>query len=280
MQQYKDLVKDVLENGIDSDDRTGTGTKSVFGRQIRFDLQKGFPLVTLKKTYWKGVVIELLWMLSGSSNISFLQKHDVHIWDEWANGDGDLGPVYGAQWRSWAEVDYHEVTNHIDQLYELIKNIKYNPNSRRHILTAWNVGQIGNMALPPCHMMCQFYVRNGKLSCQLYQRSADLFLGVPFNIASYALLTHLIAAECGLEVGEFIHTFGDAHIYNNHIDQVKEMLKREPKELPQLEIEAEAGLFALSDQEILDSLSWEDIQEAIQLKNYNPHPTIKGKVSV
>ena len=254
MQQYKDLVRDVLENGIDSEDRTGTGTKSVFGRQIRFDLQQGFPLVTTKKTFWKGIVVELLWLMRGETNIKFLTDRGVHIWDEWADENGDLGPVYGQQWRNWKgniigaypefthrthdkmcgniEIEYDKV----DQLTNVIKRIKEKPDCRRLIVSAWNASMIKDMKLPPCHTLFQFYVRDGKLSCQLYQRSADLFLGVPFNIASYALLTHLIANECDLEVGEFVHTFGDLHIYNNHISQCEELLEREPKELPELKL--------------------------------------------
>lgn len=288
MQQYKDLIKDVLENGIDSDDRTGTGTKSVFGRQVRFDLSKGFPLVTLKRTYWKGVVIELLWLLRGETNIAFLKKHGITIWDEWADKNGDLGPVYGQQWRNWKkhttvseghpEFEFTYQTR-IDQISELIERIKTKPNDRRLIVNAWNVAEIPSMKLPPCHCFFQFYVRNGKLSCQLYQRSADLFLGVPFNIASYALLTHLIAEECGLEVGEFVHTFGDLHLYNNHLDQAREVLTREPKELPTLETEIGHDLLHFIDNVVQDYY-WEDIQKLIELKNYNPHPAIKGDVSV
>ena len=275
MQQYKDLIQDVLENGIDSDDRTGTGTKSVFGRQVRFDLSKGFPLVTVKKTYWKGIVIELLWLLRGETNIAFLKKHGVTIWDEWADENGDLGPVYGQQWRDWE----NPFMPGIDQIKDVIQRIKTKPYDRRLIVNAWKVDAIPYMKLPPCHCFFQFYVRNGKLSCQLYQRSADLFLGVPFNIASYALLTHLIAEECGLEVGEFVHTFGDLHLYNNHLDQAREVLKREPLPLPTLETEIGHDLLHFVDN-IVQDYSWEDIQKLIQLKNYKSHPAIKADVSV
>ena len=276
MQQYKDLIQDVLDNGIDSDDRTGTGTKSVFGRQVRFDLQKGFPLVTLKKTYWKGVLIELLWLLQGETNIAFLKKHGVTIWDEWADENGDLGPVYGQQWRAWEDVFMPP----IDQIKNVIERIKTKPNDRRLIVSAWKVDEIPYMKLPPCHCFFQFYVRNGKLSCQLYQRSADLFLGVPFNIASYALLTHLIANECGLEVGEFIHTFGDLHLYNNHLDQAREVLTREPKDPPSVKVIIPKGaLLGFVDNDV-KHMSWEEIQTQIQLSGYVSHPAIKADVSV
>jgi len=293
MKQYKELVQDILDNGIDSDDRTGTGTKSVFGRQIRFDLSKGFPLVTLKKTYWKGVVIELLWLMRGETNIAFLKKHGVSIWDEWADKNGDLGPVYGQQWRRWVtsrdsgygcdqESDFYGVATEetVDQIAEIITRIKTKPNDRRLIVSAWNVAEIPNMKLPPCHCFFQFYVRNGKLSCQLYQRSADLFLGVPFNIASYALLTHLIAKECGLEVGEFIHTFGDLHLYNNHLDQAKEVLSREPKELASINIKIPSGALMRYIDHTIPELTWEDIKYNIELTGYESHPAIKADVSV
>lgn len=287
MQQYKDLVQDILENGIDSTDRTGTGTKSVFGRQLRFDLSKGFPLVTLKKTFWKGILVELLWLMRGETNIKFLTDRGVHIWNEWADKSGNLGPVYGEQWRKWATqytTDHHLYvegrTVTVDQLTEVIERIKVKPDCRRLIVSAWNAGEIQNMKLPPCHAFFQFYVREGKLSCQLYQRSADTFLGVPFNIASYALLTHLVANECGLKVGEFIHTFGDAHIYNNHIEQCKEMLKREPKELPQLNIHMEKDCLMSFVDDISPTLSWEEISEIIELTGYDSHPALKGEVSV
>lgn len=274
MKQYKDLVKDVLENGLPSDDRTGTGTLSCFGRQMRFDLSKEFPLVTLKRTYWKGVVVELLWLMRGETNIKFLTDRGVHIWDEWADENGDLGNVYGKQWRDWKMSDGRS----IDQLKNVINDIKTKPNCRRLMVSAWNVGELTNMALPPCHTLFQFYVRDGKLSCQLYQRSADLFLGVPFNIASYSLLTHLIAHDAGLEVGEFVHTFGDVHIYNNHIPQAKEMMDREVKSLPNLDINIDTDLMTFVDE--VSSLTWEEITAKIKLNNYNPHPTIKGAVSV
>lgn len=292
MQQYKDLVQDILDNGYDSGDRTGTGTKSVFGRQLRFDLQEGFPLLNIKKTYWKGVLVELLWLMRGETNVKFLQDRNVKIWDEWADENGDLGPVYGQQWRDWQtpgpicmsehmgqKVDYRS-TKSIDQLTNVIERIKTNPNCRRLIVSAWNAGMISEMALPPCHSLFQFYVRGGKLSCQLYQRSADLFLGVPFNIASYACLTHLIANECGLEVGDFVHTFGDVHIYNNHIDQCKEMLTRETLELPELEVRVPKGtLMDFVDNQV-HKMSWQDIDYMIKLKNYKSHSAIKGEVSV
>jgi len=286
MQQYKDLVKDVIAHGVESEDRTGTGTRSVFGRQVRFDLSKGFPLVTTKKTFWKGVVIELLWFMRGETNVKFLVDRGIHIWDQWIDKNGDLGPIYGKNWRDWeksgyATPSYNEfTTHHIDQLTNVIEQIKTNPGSRRLIVSAWNVGEIDEMALPPCHMMFQFYVRNNKLSCQLYQRSADLFLGVPFNIASYALLTHLIANECGLEVGEFIHTFGDLHLYNNHLDQAIELLNREPKELPQLDINLTQGKLMTFVDYDCDTVTWDNIQKFICLNNYKSHPTLKGKVSV
>lgn len=279
MQQYKELIQDILDNGIDSDDRTGIGTKSLFGRQIRFDLSKGFPLVTLKKTYWKGIVIELLWLLHGDANIAFLKKHGVNIWDEWADENGDLGPIYGQQWRSWRDEDQDKL-EFIDQIKNVIHRIKDNPNDRRLIVSAWNVAEIPVMKLPPCHCFFQFYVRNGKLSCQLYQRSADIFLGVPFNIASYALLTHLIAHACKLEVGEFVHTFGDVHLYNNHLNQAKEMLKRDPKGLAKLVVKISHGAVMDYIDHTVPRLTWSDIQLNIQLSEYNPHPTIKADVAI
>lgn len=271
MKQYHDLLSHILEYGVEKNDRTGTGTLSVFGYQMRFDLQKGFPLLTTKRVYWHGVVEELLWFLRGETNIKSLVEKNVHIWDAWANDKGNLGPVYGAQWRGWkaysGELGYIQHT-HIDQIAQVIQQIKANPDSRRLIVNAWNVGEVDKMALPPCHMFFQFYVANGKLSCQLYQRSADVFLGVPFNIASYALLTHMIAQVCDLGVGEFIHTLGDAHIYRSHFDQVNEQLKREPFPLPRLVLNS-----IIKD---IDSFTSEDIK----LENYQHHPAIKAPVSI
>ena len=278
MQQYKNLVADILENGISSDDRTGTGTLSVFGRQMRFDLSEGFPLVTVKKTFWKGVLIELLWLMRGETNINFLTDRGVHIWDEWADENGNLGPVYGEQWRRWSVSAMGK--GHVDQLYEVIKRIKEKPDCRRLIVNAWNAAMIPNMALPPCHTMFQFYVRNEKLSCQLYQRSADLFLGVPFNIASYAALTHLIANDAGLEVGDFVHTFGDVHIYKNHIDQCKILLEREPLPLPKLEVSLERDDLMFFIDKQCHKMSWDKIQKTIKLTGYKSHGTLKGEVSV
>ena len=263
MNQYLKMCEHILENGTDKEDRTGTGTRSVFGYQMRFDLQKGFPLMTTKKVYWKGVAHELLWFLKGDTNIKYLNDNDVHIWDEWADENGDLGNVYGHQWRSW---EGREGT--IDQISEVIEQIKENPYSRRLIVNAWNVGDLDKMALPPCHLLFQFYVAEGKLSCQLYQRSCDTFLGVPFNIASYSLLTHMIAHVVGLEVGEFVWTGGDVHIYHNHFDQIKEQLSREPRPLPQIKINKET--------DNIFEIDFEDIE----LIGYDPHPTIKGEVSV
>lgn len=272
MKQYKDLVMHILENGHVKEDRTGVGTISTFGYQMRFNLAEGFPMVTLKNTYWKGVVHELLWFLSGNTNIKYLVDNNVHIWDEWADKEGNLGPVYGAQWRSWATTKVNnegELENTvIDQISQLIEQIKTNPNSRRLIVNAWNVGVLDQMALPPCHMFFQFYVSDGKLSCQLYQRSADTFLGVPFNIASYSLLIHMIAHVCNLEPGEFIHTIGDAHLYLNHMDQVKEMLSREPKKLPKLKINREV------------SSVFDFKLEDFSLIGYEPNPSIKAPVAV
>ena len=274
MKQYLDLVKHVLENGNEKSDRTGTGTKSVFGHQMRFDLSEGFPMVTTKKLHLKSIIYELLWFLRGDTNIKYLQENGVKIWDEWADSNGDLGPVYGQQWRNWND-------NEIDQIVSVINSLKNNPDSRRMLVSAWNPGvlpdtkksfeenvQNGKAALPPCHALFQFYVHNQKLSCQLYQRSADIFLGVPFNIASYALLTEMMAHVCNLKCGEFVHTFGDAHIYNNHIEQVQLQLKREPKPLPKLKFKRKVDNifdFKFDDFEIL---------------NYDPHPHIKGKVAV
>ena len=264
MKQYLDLLKDVKTNGIKKSDRTGTGTISVFGRQIRFDLTDGFPCITTKKLHLKSIIHELLWFLQGDTNIKYLKDNGVRIWDEWADENGDLGHVYGYQWRSWPTPDEKS----IDQIAQLIDSLKNKPDSRRHIVSAWNVADIETMALPPCHSLFQFYVANNKLSCQLYQRSADLFLGVPFNIASYALLTLMVAQVCGYEPGEFVHTFGDAHIYLNHLEQVDLQLSREPKKLPTMKINPEV--------KDIFSFKYEDFE----LLNYNAHPHIKGKVAV
>lgn len=296
MQQYLDLVKKILDEGARKADRTGTGTTSIFGYQMRFDLQKGFPLLTTKKVYTRGIIHELLWFLKGDTNIKYLVDNNVHIWDDWpykeykqsseykgesieefaemiknADADsefvkkwGELGPVYGYQWRHWPTYDGGEV----DQITQLVDQIKNNPNSRRLLLSSWNAAMVEDMALPPCHTLFQFYVSEGKLSCQLYQRSADLFLGVPFNIASYALLTHMLAQVCGLQPGEFVHTFGDVHIYNNHVEQCKLQISREPRQLPTLELNP--NITNIFDFTIDD----------IKILNYDPHPAIKGEVSV
>ena len=274
MKQYLDLVKEVLENGNQKGDRTGTGTKSIFGHQLRFDLSKGFPMITTKKLHLKSIIHELLWFINGDTNIGYLNENGVKIWNEWANKDGDLGPVYGYQWRNWNG-------DEIDQIKELISTLKNNPNSRRMLVSAWNPSVLpdtsksfeenvasGKAALPPCHAFFQFYVNNGKLSCQLYQRSADVFLGVPFNIASYALFTMMVAQVCGYQAGDFIHTFGDAHIYNNHIDQVKLQLSRDTRPLPKMEINPEI-------KSIFD-FKFEDFT----LVDYDPHPHIKGAVAI
>jgi thymidylate synthase len=274
MKQYHDLVKHVLENGNEKSDRTGTGTKSVFGHQMRFDLSKGFPMVTTKKLHLKSIVYELLWFIKGDTNIQYLQENGVRIWNEWADDNGDLGPVYGHQWRNWNSDD-------IDQLKEVIKTLKNNPDSRRMLISAWNPSVLpdnsasfsenvanGKAALPPCHAFFQFYVSEGKLSCQLYQRSADIFLGVPFNIASYALFTMMMAQVCGYEVGEFIHTFGDAHIYSNHYEQLELQLSREARPLPTMKINPEIN-------SIFD-FNFDDFE----LLNYDPHPHIKGAVAI
>lgn len=263
MQQYLQLMKHVLDTGIKKEDRTGTGTLSVFGYQMRFDLSEGFPLVTTKKLHLKSIIHELLWFLKGDTNIRYLKENGVSIWDEWANENGDLGPVYGAQWRSW-----NSTAGPIDQISRLVEQIKTNPDSRRHMVSAWNVGEIENMALPPCHILFQFYVANGKLSCQLYQRSADVFLGVPFNIASYALFTMMIAQVCDLEPGDFVHTFGDAHLYSNHLEQAKIQLSRDPRPLPKMIINPK-------EKNIFD-FKFEDFT----LEGYDPHPHIKAKVAV
>jgi thymidylate synthase len=264
MQQYHDLMKFVLENGVKKEDRTGTGTISVFGYQMRYNLQEGFPLLTTKKLHTRSIFHELLWFLKGETNIKYLQDNKVTIWDEWADENGNLGPVYGKQWRSWEAADGRQ----IDQITNLIAQIKKNPDSRRLLVIAFNPGDVDKMALPPCHAFFQFYVANGKLSCQLYQRSADIFLGVPFNIASYALLTHMIAQVCGLEVGDFVHTLGDAHIYSNHIEQVHTQLARDFRPLPQLKLNPNV-------KDIFD-FTYEDIE----IVGYDPHPAIKAPVAV
>lgn len=264
MRQYLDLLERILREGAEKTDRTGTGTISVFGHQMRFDLQAGFPLLTTKKLHLKSIIYELLWFLKGDTNVKYLQDNGVRIWNEWADEHGDLGHIYGYQWRSWPKPD----GSHLDQISQVIHDIKNTPDSRRLIVSAWNAGDIENMALAPCHALFQFYVVNGHLSCQLYQRSADSFLGVPFNIASYALLTMMIAQVCGLQAGEFVHTLGDAHIYLNHIEQVKTQLARAPRELPQMIINPE----------VKDIFNFQ--YEDFELVGYNPHPHIKGEISV
>ncbi len=275
MKQYLDLLQRILDEGVQKGDRTGTGTISVFGHQMRFNLSEGFPLVTTKKVHLKSIIYELLWMINGDTNIRYLNNNKVSIWDEWANEDGDLGPVYGAQWRNWNN-------DGIDQIRDVVESIQNNPNSRRHIVTAWNPSVLpdekekdfskniaaGKASLPPCHAFFQFYVANSRLSCQLYQRSADVFLGVPFNIASYSLLTMMMAQVCGLEAGDFVHTFGDVHIYNNHIEQVKLQLSRQPRQLPTMRLNREVkDIFAFK-------------YEDFTLENYNPYDSIKAEVSV
>ncbi|MBQ3619338.1 MAG: thymidylate synthase [Bacteroidales bacterium] len=264
MKQYLDLLKTILDKGIQKHDRTGTGTISYFGYQMRFNLQDGFPLVTTKKVHLKSIIYELLWFLNGDTNVKYLQDHGVRIWNEWADANGDLGPVYGYQWRHWRTPDGRE----IDQIANLIEGLKKNPDSRRHIVSAWNPADVDNMALPPCHTMFQFYVVDGRLSCQLYQRSGDTFLGIPFNIASYALLTMMVAQVCGYKLGDFVHTIGDAHIYLNHIEQVKLQLSRTPYPLPTMKINSEV--------KDIFSFKYEDFT----LENYQCHPTIKGEISV
>ncbi|MEN8121300.1 MAG: thymidylate synthase [Bacteroidota bacterium] len=263
MKPYLNLLEHVLKNGVTKEDRTGTGTISTFGYQMRFDLDKGFPLITTKKTHLHSIIHELLWFINGDTNVKYLQDNKVRIWNEWADDDGELGRIYGYQWRSWTAEN-----KNIDQLKNIIDSIKNNPDSRRHIVSAWNVGDLDKMNLPPCHILFQFYVADGKLSCQLYQRSADIFLGVPFNIASYALLLMMVAQVTGLQAGEFIHTLGDAHIYLNHIEQVKLQLSRKPRELPLLKMNKNVNS--------LFDFTYNDFQ----LENYDPHPLIKGKISV
>ena len=264
MRQYLDLMQLVLDTGLVKSDRTGTGTKSIFGHQMRFDLADGFPLVTTKKLHVRSIIHELIWFLRGETNIAYLKENGVSIWDEWADENGDLGPVYGAQWRSWPTPD----GGAIDQIAQVVAGIRSNPDSRRHIVTAWNPADVDKQALPPCHAMFQFYVGNGRLSCQLYQRSADIFLGVPFNIASYALLTMMMAHVTGLAAGEFVHTFGDAHLYLNHLDQAREQLSRDPRPLPKMTLNADVTE--------IDGFRFEDFE----LSGYDPHPHIKAKVAV
>ena len=264
MKQYLDLLSHIIENGVEKNDRTGVGTLSTFGYQTRFDLSKGFPLITTKKIHLKSVIYELLWFINGDSNIDFLKSNGVSIWDEWADASGNLGRIYGVQWRSWKKND----NSHVDQLKNLMESLKNNPNSRRHIVSAWNVGEIDEMALPPCHCLFQFYLANNKLSCQLYQRSADAFLGVPFNIASYSLLMHMVAHVLNFEVGDFVYTVGDLHLYKNHIDQAKTQILRKPYELANLKI----------NREIDDIFSF--VYEDFEIVNYKAHPHIKGAIAV
>jgi len=264
MKQYLDLLQHILSFGCDKADRTGTGTRSIFGYQMRFHLNEGFPLLTTKKVHLRSIIYELLWFIKGDTNIKYLHDHNVSIWDEWADGNGDLGPVYGHQWRSWPCPD----GTTIDQLQNVIEALKKNPDSRRHIVSAWNPAEVDRMALPPCHTLFQFYVAGGKLSCQLYQRSADVFLGVPFNIASYALLTMMVAQDCGYGPGDFVHTFGDVHIYNNHFDQVREQLSRTPRQLPVMKLNP--GVKSVFD------FDFEDFT----LDGYDPYPAIKAPVAV
>ena len=261
--QYLNLLRDILDNGVERGDRTGTGTLGVFGRQMRFDLSKGFPLLTTKKLHTRSIIVELLWFLRGETNVAWLKENKVSIWDEWADAEGELGPVYGKQWRSWTAPDGRV----IDQIEKLVHGLKNNPNSRRHIVSAWNPADVDDMALPPCHCLFQFFVADGKLSCQLYQRSADVFLGVPFNIASYALLTMMVAQVVGLKPGEFVHSFGDAHLYLNHLDQAREQLTRTPLPFPTMEMAAHTDLFAFQ-------------PEDFTLVGYEAHPHIKAAVSV
>jgi len=264
MRQYLQLLDDVLTNGIDRSDRTGTGTRSLFGYQLRFDLSQGFPLLTTKKLHLKSIIYELLWFLRGETNVRYLQEHGVRIWDEWADANGDLGPVYGSQWRSWPDGK----GGTIDQIAEVVRSIRTKPHSRRHIVSAWNPAEVDEMALPPCHCLFQFYVADGKLSCQLYQRSADVFLGVPFNIASYALLTAMMAQVTGLKPGDFVHSFGDVHLYSNHFEQAREQLSRTPRPLPQLTLNPEKR----------DIFGFEF--EDFAITGYDPYPTIKAEIAV
>jgi len=264
MQQYLDLMDRILTTGVDKQDRTGTGTRSIFGHQMRFDLAEGFPLVTTKKVHLRSIVVELLWFLQGSTNVRWLQDRGVTIWDEWADANGDLGPVYGHQWRSWPTPNGES----IDQIAAVVSSLRTNPDSRRHIVSAWNVAEVGEMAIPPCHTMFQFYVANGRLSCQLYQRSADVFLGVPFNIASYALLTEMMAKVVGLEPGDFVHTLGDAHLYSNHFEQAELQLARTPRPLPRLILTDGVAE--------MDGFEYADIQ----VRAYDPHPGIKAPIAV
>ena len=264
MRQYLDLLQQIIDTGVDREDRTGTGTRSIFGHQMRFNLAAGFPLLTTKKLHLRSIIYELLWFLRGDTNVRYLQDHGVSIWDEWADADGNLGPVYGKQWRSWETADGRA----IDQIAQVVDLIRHNPTSRRMIVSAWNVGDLERMALPPCHLMFQFYVAEGRLSCQLYQRSADVFLGVPFNVASYALLVHMLAHVTSLEVGEFVHTFGDAHLYHNHQQQARTQLARQPRPLPRLEIARQVNE--------LEQFTFDDFE----LLDYDPHPHIKAPVAV
>jgi thymidylate synthase len=264
MQQYLSLVRHILDHGTPQSDRTGTGTLSVFGYQIRCDLEAGFPLLTTKKLHLRSIIYELLWFLAGDTNVRYLNENKVTIWDEWARPDGDLGPIYGRQWRAWPAAD----GRHIDQITQVIDQIRRNPSSRRHIVSAWNVGDLDKMALSPCHALFQFYVANGRLSCQLYQRSADVFLGVPFNIASYALLTMMVAQVCGLKPGDFVHTFGDAHLYQNHLDQARLQVERDPRPLPAMKLNPVVR--SIFDFKFSD----------FTLENYDPHPSIKAPIAV